>query len=84
MDKRDANARLLRGITVGGGESEISCLIGPQADGFPDRALDLLKRKWLRELAARVFAGCVGKVDDAGDPNHGWYLRQRPRRLYSR
>jgi len=64
QDKRDANAQDLGELmaaeaVVRSGKSDEAT-----ASYFCGRALDLLKRKWLRELGARVFAGLIDKVTD--------------------
>lgn len=62
--KRDANAQDLgelmaaEAVVRSGKSDEDTALY------FCGRALDLLKRKWLRELASRVFAGLIDKVTD--------------------
>ena len=67
QDKRDANAQDLGELLAAECLSRSGVCDAATAQYFCGRSLDLLKRKWLRELAARVFAGLIHKVDDAGD-----------------
>ena len=69
QDKRDANAQDLGELLAAECLSRSGVCDAATAQYFCGRALDLLKRKWLRELAARVFAGLIHKVDDAKDIN---------------
>ncbi|CAH0370254.1 unnamed protein product [Pelagomonas calceolata] len=69
QDKRDANAQDLGELLAAECLSRSGSCDAATALYFCGRALDLLKRKWLRELAARVFAGLIRRVDDDKDIN---------------
>ena len=85
QDKRDANAQDLGELLAAECLSRSGVCDAATAQYFCGRSLDLLKRKWLRELAARVFAGLIHKVDDAkgASTSDGRLTRERPGRRFA-